>query len=463
MTRALTSRGSVGLLEAVVSLKVRRFNMLVALCRAALFSIQAVAGTGVFPLAVGDAKSADPVPFCAVESPPSRGFHALSTTAPIPAVGEKKVLYFRLCYPDDPVEPISEQAAKQLMSQVSAFFWTNSYQQFWTKATITPLLQLPKPKGSYFPTNEQGQMTWSAYLILADAREAARKAGFNFEDYDLDVLRFNGPMWRSSANVGYRGAWMLSSDPATTIHEIGHNLGLQHANLWRGTLNGEGANVEYGDEYDLMGSPLHYRTAGFHAINKSMLGWLGASHTREITATGIYRLYAHDAGAPDGSRTFALRVRKDEERDYWIEKRSIIDTSEDMEKSGVLVRWDSWHGSNLGTHLLDPTVELGESLPIGTVLADAEAGIRILPLAQSEDRSHADVAVILGGNRLTLLPGMIHFAGSPGRRYRFESSGDLQNWSQFAEITNLTGDLLVPVPRSGRMQFYRVIEVPDLT
>ena len=436
--------------------------MLVALCRAALFSIQAVAAPGPFQLPGNEPNAIDPVPFCAVETP-SSGFRALSTTAPIPAVGEKKVLYFRLCYPDDPAEPITEQAATQLMSQVSAFFRTNSYQKFWTAATITPLLQLPKPKGSYFPTNEQGQMTWSAFLILSDAREAARKAGFNFEEYDLDVLRFNGPMWRSSANVGYRGAWMLTSDPATTIHEIGHNLGLQHANLWKGELNGEGSNVEYGDEYDLMGSPLHFRSAGFHAINKSTLGWLAPSNTREVTTSGIYRLYAHDAGALDPLRTFALRVTKDGERDYWIEKRSINDASEDMEKSGVLVHWDAWHGSNLGTHLLDPTVELGESLPIGTVLADSVAGIRILPLAQSEDRSYVDVAVILGESRLTLLPGMIHFSGNPGRRYRFENSSDLQTWTYFAEAPNVTGDLIVPVVRSARMQFYRAVELPDRT
>jgi hypothetical protein len=426
----------------VGSLKVRTFFILFALSLGLVVQVKAMPDCGV----------------CAGSAPVSSEFRAQSRIDTF-AFGEKKILYIRLCYPDDSAEPVTVAAAEALLREVTAFYRTNSFGQFWTAGTVTPLIQLPKAKATYFSTNELGEMTWSAFQMLADAREVARAAGFDYENYDFDVLRFDGPMWRSSANIGSRGAWLLTSNVATTIHEIGHNLGLHHANMWTGPLNGYGWNTEYGDEYDIMGNPLYFRQAGMHAIHKITLGWLKGSNVMEVKASGVYRLYAHDRAQIETSRKYLLRVRKDEERDYWLEKRGNFDVYEHMEKSGLLAYWDSWAESNHGTHLLDPTTDEGESLRIGTALRDEATGVRIIPLAQAEDYSYVDVAVIFGKSRLNMLPGMLHVMGEAGVNYEVQVSSDLRAWSALAQVAE--EDIFVLLSAGTPRAFYRVIPEPE--
>lgn len=397
------------------------------------------------------------VPDCGVCATPAGGVFRAQASSTISAKGQKTILYVRLNYPDDPAEPITQSGAEALMSEVSGWFRRHSHGQFWTEATVTPLLQLPAPKSYYFPTNENGSAAWRAHDLLANGQTVALAAGFDAAEYDLVLLRLNGQL-QSFANMGRPGAWMFTSHPATTIHEIGHNLGLHHANAWRGKHNGPGENVEYGDTFDIMGNPSYHAQAGLNAINKAALGWFHPSNVVEITASGIYRLHAHDVENLDSSRAYTLRVRKDSERDYWIEKR-VFDIYEHMEKSGVLVYWDDWTGSNTGTHLLDPTSDPGESLPIGGALVDEAAALRIVPITMSEDRSYVDIAVIFGNGRLNLLPGMLHFSGELGRIYRAETSTDFRSWSEVATLSGARGEWFVPVEKGAAMSFYRVVEI----
>ncbi len=366
------------------------------------------------------------------------------------AIGEKRILYIRVNYADDASEPISSEAAENLMTEVSSFYRTHSQGRCWTTATITPLVTMPLAKAGYFVAGENGEITWNAYTVLGHAREAARAAGYDYRDYDFEVIRFNAPFLRSWANIGARGAWLVSSHPATTIHEIGHNLGLQHANLWTG------ANVEYGDVYDIMGNPGYYQRAGLNTIHKVALGWMESSQQKRVTASGVYRLYAHDTNQPASERTYVLRVRKDDERDYWIEKRQTFDFSDDMEFSGVLLYWDEWDESNLGTHLLDPVPAPGYAVPILTPFADDGAGIRIVPLWQSEDRAYVDVAVILGDAKVNILPGLLHFAGEADRSYTVETSADLRNWNLLTNTNSQSGEVFVPIDTEASQRFYRV-------
>lgn len=409
-------------------------------------------------LAPGFISLADGLPFCAVANGPLR---AQAATSEIRAVGEKKLLYIRVCYPDDSVEPISDGAAEKLMTEVSAFYRRHSYGQFWIAGTVTPLVTLPSPRASYFPTDENGQQTWLAPLILADAREAARQAGYDPADYDLDMVRFNSPFIQSFANLGSRGAWLVSSHPATTIHEIGHNLGLHHANLWSGALNGPGTNVEYGDDFDIMGNPSDWQLAGFHFMNKLALGWLGDSNCVRITSSGVFRVHAQDTDvAPAG--TCALRVRKDDERDYWIEKRrGFGDIFDHMLQSGVLTYWDSWSGSAGGTQIID-LLGTNESLPIGRPLADPVAGVKVVPVEQASDLSYMDVAVIFGPSKINLVGDWLQFTGEARRTYSFQSSPDLRAWTEFARRSNASGEVFARIERHNPRAFYRVVASPDL-
>jgi hypothetical protein len=409
-------------------------------------------------LAPGFVSRAETLPFCGVETRGANSLRAQSVSE-IAARGEKKLLYMRVCYPDDRAEPITASAAENLMREVSAFYRRHSCGQLSIVGTATPLLRLPAAKGSYFPVGEDGKQTWLAGAILADAREAARQAGYDPADYDLDMVRFNSPFIQSFANLGARGAWMVSSHPATTIHEIGHNLGLHHANQWSGPLNGAGTNVEYGDDFDIMGNPSEYQIAGFHFINKLKLGWLSELNSVRAGSSGVYRIHAHDLVTNYSARAYALRIRKDEERDYWIEKRQGFgEVFDHMLKSGVLAYWDEWPGSAGRTQILD-LLGTNESLPIGTPLIDAEAGLKVIPVEQSADLSYMDVAVIFGISKINLLGDWLHFSGEPNQTYSFQSSTDLRAWTDFARRSSATGELLAKVDRNNPRVFYRVVPV----
>src|SRR5204863_7978670 len=97
----------------------------------------------------------------------------------------------------------------------------------------------------------------SAYIVLSDARAAARAAGFDYAAYDLDAVRYSGASggFSGQAYVGSRGCWLKSSSAGVAAHEFGHNLGLWHANSWatggESTI-GSGYNSEYGNSFDTM-------------------------------------------------------------------------------------------------------------------------------------------------------------------------------------------------------------------
>jgi hypothetical protein len=186
------------------------------------------------------------------------------------------------------------------------------------------------------------------------------------------------------------------------------------------------------------------------------LGWLDDSHVTRISASGIHRLYAHDTDQPVSGRKYLLRIRKDDERDYWIEKRQRFDGSDDMEFSGVLAYWDEWSQSNGGTHLLDPVDTSGWGIPVFKPLVDASAGVRVIPLRQSEDRAYVDVAVILGSARLNILPGLLHFAGTPDQIYTVQRSDDLNTWSTVEQTSSASGELFIPIDTGAVRRFYRV-------
>ncbi|MDP3645945.1 MAG: hypothetical protein Q8R25_02560 [bacterium] len=100
----------------------------------------------------------------------------------------------------------------------------------------------------------------------------------------------------------------LSGPEFLFAHELGHALGVWHANSWGcdimndldtvGRLPGTLApydpgapgclHIEYGNTYDVMG--IGMRGMHFNAFYKDLLGWLAASSKTYVTGTGTYTL-----------------------------------------------------------------------------------------------------------------------------------------------------------------------------
>ncbi len=304
--------------------------------------------------------------------------------------GPKRLLFMRVAFPEDPSEPITEDAAYSLMNDINTWFVENSYGTTSIVPDVTPLLILPQTKDWY---GVQGSTS-----LLADARDAARAAGFDTDNYDFDIVRHNkvpGYNWNGQSYVGDKGIWLQTSSVGVTAHELGHCYGLLHANFWNATgdsVIGAGSNATYGDIFDTMGNS----SAGscqFNVIWKNKLDWLPDQFFHNVTNSGCYRIYAFDVPQLVSSFKYGLRVAKDSYRDYCAEFRQKF-TSNPWTQNGILLHWNPWSneagGSGGGTHLLDttPGTPAGNSskddaaVVIGRTFSDPSAGIHITPLAK---------------------------------------------------------------------------------
>jgi hypothetical protein len=317
--------------------------------------------------------------------------------------------------------PLTLSRAQGLFAnEVNPFYVNNSYNKTSLAATVTPVVRLPQTQ-SYYATGSNYNM------MLADARTAARAAGYDTSGYTLDIVTFSYTSsigWAGIAAVGGKanmlnGAFYLPE----TAHELGHNFGLLHANLWQtndGTSIGAGGNNEYGDCYDNMGACYNGDASRhFNARYKRLLNWLTDANIETVTATGTYRIFAHDSPSPGGIR--ALKIAKGTSKNYWVEFRQAMSGNA---KNGALIRWD--YGSTQ-TQVLDMNPSTAwtrfpsdEPLAIGQSFYDSTHQIKITVLGKGGTTPESlDVKVEL--NTSTPTPSC-SYAISPGSQ-SFNSTG----------------------------------------
>jgi hypothetical protein len=327
------------------------------------------------------------------------------------STGVRTVLYMRVAFPETQRDPQTETAAYDMMRQVNDFFVEGSYGNVYLLTTVTPLLVLPRSEAWY---NGGGG---DEYDVRTDAQTAARQLGYDTSQFDLDVVVYNGGpgSFGGLGYVGGKGAWLKSITAGVACHELGHNFGLWHANSWDTggrSVIGAGANLEYGNTFDTMGNA----GAGdlqYNANHKSKLNWLDRqTFVHNITTSGTYRITQFDQARLDPALRYALRIRKDSDRDYWAEFRQKSLSNNRWTRDGILLNWSSWADSNGGAQLLDttpgsPDGRTDAPVVIGRTFSDDEAGVHITPVGKAGTTPEAmDVVVNLGtfpGNQAPLL------------------------------------------------------------
>jgi hypothetical protein len=307
--------------------------------------------------------------------------------------GAKTVLLIRVDFAERQGEPVDqggapltvERAQNLINNGVNQFYVSNSYNKTSLSAVVTPVVRMPQPQSFYTGANSD--------LIFVHAREAARLAGFETNNFNLDLIAFgfnNIFGYAGFAKIGDKGAVLNGFfDFKTAAHELGHCYGLLHANTWRttdGTVIGSGANVEYGDAFDVMGGGGSQITH-FNASYKRTLDWLTETNVQTVTSGGIYRVYAFDVvNSPNGIH--ALKIKKDGLKNYWIEFRQLFTGTPGL-MNGAMVRWD--YGvpqveNRRQTQVLDmtpSTQSLADStLLIGQSFVDNAAGLTVTVLGR---------------------------------------------------------------------------------
>ncbi|QRK07139.1 carboxypeptidase-like regulatory domain-containing protein [Archangium violaceum] len=314
--------------------------------------------------------------------------------------GHKRVLLIRVDFSDLAGEPVSASSVQSLIdTSVSNYLKASSYGRTTVGVTVTPVFRMPETAAYY--KND--------YVTLQrHAREAALAAGWDTAGYELDIVGFKKIYsdWAGLASVGRKGQWVNGEFSFRVIaHELGHNLGLRHANAWsttNGLSIGDGTNVDYGHPFDTMGSngtPKY----DFNPWFKTLLGWLQTTQVQTVTTSGTYRLYALE---PSGSSTYALRIpRSNDSKSYWVDFRQSV-TANRWFMNGVSINWG--YPSSQVSHLLDmtpgsPSGRNDSALVIGRTFSDENAGIHVTP-------------VRLGGTQPQSLDVVVNLGSFPGNR-----------------------------------------------
>lgn len=323
--------------------------------------------------------------------------------------GPKSVLIIRVDFPDLPGVPVNPSDHQPISDSyvlnrfsgpegVSEFFRQCSYGKTTLSLApaggggispdVTPVLRMPRQASSYAVSGNNP-------LLHSDARAAAAAAGVDVESYDRIGVVFSDLSEIPGSLIDYGGLGYIIGryfwingyfDFNIVAHEIGHNYGLNHSNLWQvrdaDPVSPGGTSVEYGDIFDVMGNGREF-VHQFSPWNRSILHWIPDSAVATAVSAGTWRVHRFDHAAATLTETLALKVPRNRTEDYWIGYRRATDNS--ALDNGAYVVWG--YNQNVQGNLLDmatpgfnPGGEHDEALAAGTTFEDPVAGITIKPV-----------------------------------------------------------------------------------
>lgn len=258
--------------------------------------------------------------------------------APSLTLGAQRVAVILVNFQDDTTQPFTVDAVRDaVFGTVDTHFRESSFGQTWLEGDVLP-----------WRTIAMNKTVCDADMLASLADQAAQQGGSNLGAYARKVYVFprNACTWSGLGNVGGSSTRAWSNGRLTTLvigHELGHNLGLYHAqalNCDVAALGNSCTTLAYGDTADLMGN---YRSAHFNPYEKELLGWLNDGVSPPIltaSASGRYVVEPY-ANASVGAKAVKIPRGKDGSGRtlwYYVEYRQAVGADAVLANTGNLVQ-----------------------------------------------------------------------------------------------------------------------------
>lgn len=333
---------------------------------------------------------------------------------------------------DEPVHEYLHRSVFTDNNSVSAYYRENSY------------LRLPGLSGKYnlsggdvfgwytVPYNSTQCSYDDVYNWLDAADSAAISDGVNLDGYDHKIYVYYHPQYVPGCNyLAYFGDNRILIylqhlihpsyyDMGVITHELGHSLGVYHANritcYENGTqvpISNNCTNWEYGDNFDVMGSGYFSMIPGgaLHLNNhfKEFLGWYRPENILTVNESGNYSLYPIEF--PSQNQTQAIRipyslndVNFNVPRTGYLYLQNqipqgfdwIIEGHRPAAVDGITIRYEresGTHGYLIDTNTTGSQFGLDAPLRIGQTLNDSEHGLMIKLLEKNNESALVELNV----------------------------------------------------------------------